>query len=122
MGFSFEDIMGIWAQVTDFPDGWQDHIEELLFRINELKDQEEYAGLRQKIDDLQSQVISLKKDILDVVEDALEGALSQDDIESLFREYGDLLSELEQRVIELELEPEEEDESYFWGDEEEEEF
>ena len=122
MGFSFEDIMGIWAQVTDFPDGWQDHIEELLFRINELKDQEEYAGLRQKIDDLQSQVISLKKDILDAVEDALEGALSQDDIESLFREYGDLLSELEQKVIELELEPEEEDESYFWGDEEEEEF
>lgn len=122
MGLSFEDIMGIWAQVTDFPDGWQDHIEELLFRINELKDQEEYAGLRQKIDDLQNQVISLKKDILDTVEDALEGALSQDDIESLFREYGDLLSELEQRVIELELEPEEEDETYFWGDEEEEEF
>ncbi len=122
MGFSFEDVMGIWAQVTDFPDGWQDHIEELLFRINELKDQEEYTGLRQKIDDLQSQVISLKKDILDTVEDALEGALSQDDIESLFREYGDLLSELEQRVIELELEPEEDDESYFWGDEEEEEF
>ena len=122
MGLSFEDVMGIWAQVTDFPDGWQDHIEELLFRINELKDQEEYAGLRQRIDELQNQVLALKKDILDTVEDALEGALSQDDIESLFREYGDMLSELEQKVIELELEPEEEDESYFWGDEEEEEF
>ncbi len=122
MGFTFEDIMGIWAQVTDFPDGWQDHIEELLFRINELKDQEEYSGYREKIDELQNEVISLKKDILDTVNDALEGALSQDDIESLFREYGDMLSELEQKVIELELEPEEEDESYFWGDEEEEEF
>lgn len=122
MGLTFEDIMGIWAQVTDFPDGWQDHIEELLFRINELKDQEEYASLRQKIDELQGQVLALKKDILDTVEDALEGAISQDDIESLFREYGDMLSELEQKVIELELEPEEQDESYFWGDEEEEEY
>ncbi len=122
MGLTFEDIMGIWAQVTDFPDGWQDHIEELLFRINELKDQEEYASLRQKIDELQNQVLALKKDILDTVEDALEGAISQDDIESLFREYGDMLSELEQKVIELELEPEEQDETYFWGDEEEEEY
>lgn len=122
MRLSFEDIMGIWAQVTDFPDGWQDHIEELLFRTNELKDQEEYASLRQRIDELQNQLITLKKDILDTVEGALEGALSQDDVESLFREYGDILSELEQKVIELELEPEEEDESYFWGDEEEEEF
>lgn len=122
MGFTFEDIMGIWAQVTDFPDGWQEHIEEMLFRLDGLRDQEEYAGSRQKIDQLQNALISLKKDILDTVNDALEGALSQDDIESLFREYGDTLSELEQKVIELELEPEDEDETYYWGDEEEEEF
>ncbi len=123
MELSFEDVMGIWASVTDFPDGWQDHIEEVLYRISEMKGSDEYASAREKIEELQSDTLSLRNDIVDTLNGALDGTISKEDVEALFREYGEELSEVEQRLIEVELEPEENDDDkyFFLGDDEEDE-
>ncbi|MEO0258241.1 MAG: hypothetical protein ABIM32_02250 [candidate division WOR-3 bacterium] len=113
-----EDILQLWVSVTDFGETWNEKIQELQARIDELKRTEDYEMIKEDLEELTDELDELQKEIEDSVEDALEGSLSLDDLSELFRDYGDRLLMLEQELIELELEPEEYEE--YWDEEEEE--
>ncbi|MEO0230385.1 MAG: hypothetical protein ABIL77_02380 [candidate division WOR-3 bacterium] len=113
-----EDILQLWVSVTDFGETWNEKIQELQARIDELKRTEDYEMIKEDLEALTDELDELQKEIEDSVEDALEGSLSLDDLSELFRDYGDRLLMLEQELIELELEPEEYEE--YWDEEEEE--
>jgi len=114
-----EDIIQLWVSVTDFGETWKEKIQDLQSRIEELKRTEDYESIKEDLDDLSEELEDLLHEIEDSVEDAMEGSLSVDDLAELFKDYADRLLMLEQELIELELEPEENEE--YWEEEEGEE-
>ncbi|HHF52824.1 MAG TPA: hypothetical protein ENL43_00490 [candidate division WOR-3 bacterium] len=119
-GLSYEDILALWESVTDFSESWHEKIEEMLFRIDEMRVAEDFQNVKDKLDELQKKIMDLRMEIEDAVEKAHHGDISLEDLEGLFRDYGDELMMLEQELIELELEPDIYEDYYY--EEEEEEF
>lgn len=119
-GLSYEDILALWESVTDFSESWHEKIEEMLFRIDEMRVAEDFQNVKDKLDELQKKILDLRTEIEDAVEKAHQGDISLEDLEGLFRDYGDELMMLEQELIELELEPDTYEDYYY--EEEEEEF
>lgn len=97
-----EEILATWEAVTDFTGGWNEAIRELLSRIDDFIN--ELSGndyLRDKLDDLKQRVIDLRHRIRDAVREAQNGELSAEDLENIFRDYGQELSQLEEELLEF---------------------
>ena len=115
-----EEILATWEAVTDFTGGWDEAIQELLAKIDDMMN--ELSGndyLRDRLDDLKQRVIDLKHRIRDAARDAHNGELSAEDLENLFRDYGEELSQLEEELLELEFDEGDTDD-FIYDDEEEE--
>ncbi len=115
-----EEILATWEAVTDFTGGWTEAIQELLARIEDMINS--MSGndyIRDRLDDLKQRVIDLKHRINDTARDAHNGEISAEDLENLFRDYGEELSQLEEEMLEIEFE-DEGDIDYFLDEEEEE--
>ncbi len=115
-----EEILATWEAVTDFTGGWDEAIQELLAKIDDMIN--ELSGndyLRDRLDDLKQRVIDLKHRIRDAAKDAHNGELSAEDLENLFRDYGEELAQLEEEMLELEFDEGDSDD-FIYDDEEEE--
>lgn len=117
-GFSDEEILAVWESVTDFTEGWQESIAELLSRLDDLKIELGEMDVKNTIETLRKKLLKLRMDIEETAEAARNGEMSLEDLEINFREYGETLSQIEAEVLELELEPEESEEDYYDTEEE----
>ncbi len=118
-GLSDEEILAIWESVTDFTEGWQETIAELFSRLDDLRLGLTDALTKDRIDEIAKKLQKLRNEIEETVESAREGEMSAEDLENAFRDAGEALSAIEAEVLELELEPEYDDE-FDYGEEEEE--
>ncbi|HDM90560.1 MAG: hypothetical protein J7L74_02920 [Candidatus Hydrothermae bacterium] len=116
-GLSDEEILATWESVTDFTEGWQEAIAELFSRLDDLRLGLTDALTKDKIDEIAKKLQKLRIEIDEIVESARDGEMSPEDLENAFRDAGEALSAIEAEVLELELEPDYE-EDFDYGEEE----
>lgn len=116
---SDEEILAIWTTVTDYTESWQEIINDLLSRIDQMQKlaDEEDKGY---YEELREEIKQLQRDIEAVVDKARSGEISEDDLENEFRSFAEALDEYETRLLHFEWAGEEYD--FEEEEEEEEEF
>ncbi|RKY97681.1 MAG: hypothetical protein DRQ10_08275 [Candidatus Hydrothermota bacterium] len=113
-----EEILAVWESVTDFTGGWDEAIAEVLSRIEDLSVEWSSYNAKDRISNLKQRLLDLRDRIEEAADAARAGEFSIQDLENLFREYGERLEMIEEELLEMEFD-EEEDEDFF-GEEEEE--
>ena len=116
-GMTDDQILGVWQSATDELEGWWHVIGEINSYLDSLREElpEDYT---ERLDYLQKRIAQIEGEIADLVERARQGEISAEDLESAFQEKYDELSEIEEELMEIESEEEIET---FWEEEEEEE-
>lgn len=105
-GFSDDEILGVWESVTDFTEGWQETIGDLLSRIQALRVEWKDLPAKDALEDLKKRVVKLRNEIEETVDAARNGEMVLEDLENAFRDYGEELATVESELLELEVEPE----------------
>jgi len=116
-GMTDDQILSVWQSATDELEGWWHVIGEINSYLDSLREElpEDYT---EHLDFLQKRIAQIEGEIADLVEQARQGEISPEDLESAFQEKYDELTEIEEELMEMESEEEGET---FWEDEEEEE-
>jgi chromosome segregation ATPase len=105
-GFTDDEILGVWVNVTDFTGGWQETIGDFLERINALKAEWKDYPAQDALEDLRKRIVKLRNAIEETVEKARSGEMLLEELENAFRDHGEDLASIESELLELEVEPE----------------
>lgn len=105
-GLTDEEILGVWTNVTDFTEGWEETIKELLDRIEESRQLSDTID-PSKFDELRDETMRIWDEIEETIELAREGEYSIEDLEHTFRSFGEELAEIENKLLDLEFGSEE---------------